>query len=73
MHRLPGLALLITAVGAAAACTTGGPDPEDITSAPDLLDQVDPAEHTNVFLPDNVQTTAGWLAGLEEADKSGHY
>lgn len=30
-----------------------------------------PAGHTNVFLPENVQTTGGWLAGLEEADKRG--
>lgn len=28
-----------------------------------------PSRYTNVFLEDNVQTTGGWLAGLEEADK----
>jgi hypothetical protein len=28
-----------------------------------------PSEYTNVFLENNVQTTGGWLAGLEEADK----
>jgi hypothetical protein len=30
-----------------------------------------PAVNTNVFLSENVQTTGGWLAGLEEADKRG--
>jgi hypothetical protein len=30
-----------------------------------------PALYTNVALPQNVQTTAGWLAGMNEADKSG--
>jgi len=28
-----------------------------------------PARLTNVFLPKNVQTTKGWLAGLDKADK----
>ena len=28
-----------------------------------------PSKFTNVFLENNVQTTGGWLAGLEEADK----
>jgi hypothetical protein len=28
-----------------------------------------PSRYTNVFLENNVQTTGGWLAGLEEADK----
>ncbi len=28
-----------------------------------------PANNTNVFLENNVQTTGGWLAGLEQADK----
>ena len=30
-----------------------------------------PSRYTNVFLENNVQTTGGWLAGLEEADKHG--
>ncbi|MGB7054830.1 MAG: hypothetical protein WBE28_05880 [bacterium] len=34
-------------------------------------DQCAPAENTNVFLLENVQTTGGWLAGLKEADRQG--
>ena len=46
--------------------------PVDVYLIDNGSDQVSPAEHTNVFLPDNCQTTAGWLAGLEKADRSGH-
>jgi GT2 family glycosyltransferase len=31
----------------------------------------EPARLTNVYLPENVQTTRGWLAGMEKADEGG--
>lgn len=34
-------------------------------------DLCDPAVHTTVFLDENIQTTGGWLAGLDAADRSG--
>lgn len=34
-------------------------------------DLVSPAKHTNVWIEKNQQTTAGWLQGLIEAQKSG--
>ncbi len=34
-------------------------------------DLVEPSGHTNVWIPENIQTTGGWLAGLKEANKRG--
>ena len=36
-------------------------------------DLVKPSQFSNVMLPENVQTTGGWLAGLEEAKKQGKW
>lgn len=36
-------------------------------------DLVAPSKYTNVQLKENVQTTGGWIAGLEHADKLGNF
>ena len=36
-------------------------------------DLVPPSRYSNVLLPENVQTTGGWLAGLDEAKKQGEW
>jgi len=47
--------------------------PLDLYLVDNGSDLVPPAKHTTVKLDRNVQTTGGWLAGLEEADKHGPY
>ena len=45
--------------------------PVDVYLIDNGSDLVEPARLTNVFLPENVQTTRGWLAGLRKADEGG--
>ena len=45
--------------------------PYDLYLIDNGSDLVPPAENTNVFIPRNVQTTNGWLKGMEAADQSG--
>ena len=44
--------------------------PYDLYLVDNGSDLVPPAENTTVFLPENVQTTGGWLAGLQVAKDS---
>jgi GT2 family glycosyltransferase len=46
--------------------------PIDIFIIDNGSDIVAPSIHTNVFIQKNVQTTGGWLRGLQEADKKGY-
>jgi len=46
--------------------------PHDFIIVDNASDLVAPSEHTTLFLDENVQTTGGWLAGLEYADSLGH-
>lgn len=46
---------------------------KDIYLIDNGTDLVEKAKHSNVFIPKNVQTTQGWLAGMQEADKVGGY
>jgi len=45
--------------------------PLDLYLVDNGSDLVEPAKHTNVRIPKNIQTTGGWLAGLSEADDTG--
>lgn len=45
--------------------------PLDLYLVDNGSDMTQPARNTYVFLPKNVQTTAGWLAGMKSADWSG--
>jgi GT2 family glycosyltransferase len=49
-------------------CLSGWP--VDVYLVDNGSDLMEPAQHTNVFLRHNVQTTQGWLSGLQEADLS---
>jgi len=46
--------------------------PYDLYCVDNASDLVPPSKYTNVQLTENVQTTRGWLAGLDAADKSGN-
>jgi hypothetical protein len=46
--------------------------PHDFICVDNASDIVPPSKWSNVFLTENIQTTGGWLAGLDYADTLGH-
>ena len=47
--------------------------PHDLYVIDNGSDIAEPSKYTNVWIPDNVQTTGGWLCGLAAADSFGPY
>lgn len=43
--------------------------PYDFIIVDNASDIIEPSKHTSLYLPENVQTCGGWLAGLDYADK----